>query len=126
MMCILYPCVGVFHIDKIREGEETRCCSNNENQPVCPHLHRAGHGAEGEDRGTVLDGGLAVEGPLGVHQEHSHLAAVGLVHHKHFAPDLDPGGLPLAAAPPGEARQGLVVSPHPVLALLRNRVNDQV
>lgn len=122
--------------------------------PVWPHLHRTGHGAEGEHRGTVLDGGLAVEGPLGVHQEHSdlwagrekhlvstpaarnrgrernqeptgglsaHLAAIGLVHHKDFAPDLDAGGLPLTAAPPSEARQGLVVSAHPSLVLPQNQ-----
>lgn len=121
---------------------------------MCPsiptHLHRAGHGAEGKDRGTVLDGGLAVEGSLGVHQKHrhlresremllvvsltaepkngsrhdwwsAHLAAVRLVHHKHVAPDLDPGGLPLAATPPGKARQGLVISAHPVLALPQSK-----
>lgn len=139
--------------EKERKQDETQekikdSCSNNQTLPVHPHLHRAGHGAEGKHSGTVLDGGLTVEGSLGVHQEHSHLwegremhfvvsstavarnrscegndwrsahlAAVRFVHHKHVAPDLDPGGLPLAAAPPGEARQGLVVSAHPILAL---------
>lgn len=36
-------------------------------------LNRAGHSAEGEEGGTVFDGGLAVEGSLGVYEKHSHL-----------------------------------------------------
>lgn len=39
------------------------------------HLHGADHGAEGEHGGRVPQGGLAVERPLGVHQQHRHLQA---------------------------------------------------
>lgn len=38
-----------------------------------PHLHGAGHGAEGEHGGTVLNGGLAVKCSLSVHEEHGNL-----------------------------------------------------
>lgn len=37
------------------------------------HLYGAGHGAEGEDGGTVFYSGLVIEGSLSVHQHHCHL-----------------------------------------------------
>lgn len=40
-------------------------------------------------------------------------AAVWFLHLEHVAPGLDPGGLALTAAPPGEARQRLVVPSQP-------------
>lgn len=36
-------------------------------------LYRACHGAQGKEGGAVSDGGLAVEGSLGVYEKHSHL-----------------------------------------------------
>lgn len=37
------------------------------------HLYGAGHGAEGEDGGTVFHSGLVIEGSLSVHQHYCHL-----------------------------------------------------
>lgn len=48
-----------------------------------------------------------------------HLSSVWLVHQKDLTPDLDPGGLPLRAPPPGEASQRLVWVPKPVFRGLR-------
>lgn len=108
------------------------------NQGGWAYLDRTGHGAQGEERGTVLDGGLTVKHSLSVHQQDSHLrtdrgrtvsalasvwacvrlcvfhlAAVWLVDHEHLAPGQDASGLPLTAASPAEARQRLLVPTNP-------------
>lgn len=44
----------------------------------------------------------------------THLLPAGLLHNEHLAPDLDAGGLRVGAAPPGKARQGLVVFSQPM------------
>lgn len=46
-----------------------------------------------------------------------YLAAIRLVDHKDFAPDLNSRGLPLAASSPGEPCQGLIISSYPKLTL---------
>lgn len=48
-----------------------------------------------------------------------YLAAIRLVDHKDFAPDLNSRGLPFAASPPGKPCQGLIIPSHPRLALLQ-------
>ena len=47
-----------------------------------------------------------------------HLSPVRFVHQEDLAPDLDPGGLPLRAPPPGEAGQGLVLIAQPAIRRL--------
>lgn len=47
-----------------------------------------------------------------------HLSAVWFVHQEHLTPDLDPGGLPLGAPPPGEAGQRLFVISEPAFRRL--------
>lgn len=46
-----------------------------------------------------------------------YLAAIGLVHHKHFAPDLNSRGLSFAASSPGEPSQRFIITSHPRLTL---------
>lgn len=46
------------------------------------------------------------------------LAAVRLVDHKHFVPEQNSCGLPLAASPPAETCQGLIIASHPRVTLL--------
>lgn len=38
-----------------------------------PHLDRARHGAQGKNRCTVFDSGLAIKGTLGIHEQYSNL-----------------------------------------------------
>lgn len=47
----------------------------------------------------------------------AYLAAIRLVNHEDFAPDLDSSGLSLAAPPPGETCQRFLVASHPRVIL---------
>lgn len=53
-----------------------------------------------------------------VYSHRLHLSSIWLVHQEDLTPDLDPGGLPLWAPPPGEAGQRLVCISEPAFRCL--------
>lgn len=144
---LLYILGKVVHLEAKPESLNRPQCWTVTLERSSRYLYRASHGAEGKHSSAVFNGGLAVKRSLSVDQQHSHLmeghgspalcpltrvstarglgssvsaanlAAIGLVDHKDFTPDLDSCGLPLTAPPPGETCQRLLISSHPGVTL---------